>query len=115
MNAASQTSGRSLTDFEWKIVEIARKDGPRSIRPDGPRARFVRNFFGLPIARGLANERAEALRRFCVSAWYRDRIGAGEVRPLIAAGYSTADAARILAHVSGYRGFTPPMQEGALG
>lgn len=114
MNATSPTAGRSLTDFEWKIVEIARTDGPRSINPDGRLVRFLRDFFGFPVARGLANERAEALRRFSVGAWYRDRISAGDVRPLLAAGYSTADVARILAHVAGYRGFTPPMQEGAI-
>ena len=114
MNATSPIAGRSLTDLEWKIVEIARRDGPRSIKPDEGFARFLRDLFGFPIARGLANERAEALRRFSVGAWYRDRISASDVRPLLAAGYSTAHVARILAHVSGHRGFAPPMQEGAI-
>ena len=55
-----------------------------------------------------------ACARFCVRAWHWDRISAGDMRPLIAAGYSPADVARILAHVSDHRGFTPPMQEGAI-
>ena len=70
MNAISLHSGCSLTDLEWKVVEIARTDGPRSINPDGPFARFLKIFFGLPVARPLANKRVEALRRFCVRAWH---------------------------------------------
>lgn len=111
MNAISLTAGCSLTDLQWKVVEIARMDGPRSINPDGPLARFLRNFVGMPIARGLANERAEALRRFCVRAWYWDLILAGDVRRLTDAGYSTAEIDQILAHVASFRGFTPSVQE----
>ena len=111
MNAISLTAGCSLTDLEWKVVEIARTDGPRSINPDGPIARFLKIFFGLPVARPLANKRVEALRRFCVRAWHWNLIRTNDVRPLIDAGYSTADVSRILAHVAGYRGFTPPIQE----
>jgi hypothetical protein len=114
MNAISLTAGCSLTALEWKVVEIARMDGPRSINPDGRFARFLRIFFGLPTARGLANKRAEALRRFSVRAWHWDLIRASDVHPLIDAGYSKIDVFQILAHVAGYRGFTPPMQEGAI-
>ena len=113
MNAISPTAGCSLTRLEWSVVEIARTDGPRSINPDGPFARFLRNFFGLPIARGLANERAEAFRRFCVRAWYWDLIRTRDLRPLTDAGYSMVDVDRILAHVAGFRGFTPSVQEAA--
>ena len=114
MNGTALNQGCSLTAFDWKVVEIARIDGPRSTNPDGRLARFLRHFFGLPIAASLANERAEALRRFCVRAWYRDLISARDVRPLIDAGYSRADAHGILAYVAGRRGFTPALQEGVL-
>ena len=109
MNAQS-----SLTNLDWSIVGIARKDGARSLNPDGRYARFLRDFYGLPIPRGLGNARAEALRRFSVRAWYWDLIRARDVRLLIDAGYSRVDVFQILAHVAGYRGFTPSMQEGAI-
>ena len=104
----------SLTNLDWSIVGIARTDGARSLNPDGRYARFLRDFYGLPIPRGLGNPRAEALRRFSVRAWYWDLIRARDVRLLIDAGYSKIDVFQILAHVAGYRGFTPAMQEGAI-
>lgn len=113
MNAIALKQGCSLSSVDWRVVEIARMDGPRSIHPDGPFTRFCRDFFGLPIARTLANDRLEALRRFCVRAWYWDLIRTGDVRSLIEAGYSILDAFQILAHVARYRGFTPSLQEQA--
>ena len=113
MNAIALNQGRSLTDLDWKVVEVARRDGPLSLNPDGPRARFLRKFFGFPIARGLANERAEAFRRFCVRAWHWDLIRIRDLRPVLEAGYSMDDVDRVLAHVAGFRGFTPSVQEAA--
>jgi len=112
MNAIASKLERSLTDFEWRVVEIARSDGPRSINPDGGFTKFLRDFFGLPIARKLANEKLEALRRFCVRAWYWDLIRSRDVRAVMEAGYTSADVFQILAHVAGYRGFTPTIEEG---
>ena len=60
----------SLTRLDWSIVAIARTDGARSMNPDGRYARILRDFFGLPVPRGLGNQRAEALRRFSVRAWH---------------------------------------------
>ena len=114
MNAITLKLECSLTDIEWRVAEIARSDGPRSINPDGRLPKILRNFFGLPIARNLANEKLEALRRFCVRAWYWDLIRSRDVRSLIQAGYSMSDASRILAHVADYRGFTPTIQKGAI-
>ena len=114
MNTIDLNGECSLTDLDWKVVEVARIDGARSMNPDGRLARLLRDFFGLPIPRGLANGRAEALRRFCVRAWHWNVIRTNDIRPLIAAGYSSDDVLRILAHVAGYRGFTPSMQEGAI-
>ena len=111
MNAIALKQGCSLSDLDWRVVEIARMDGPRSIKPDGSFTRFCRNFFGLPIARKLANERLEALRRFCVRAWYWDLIPTSDMRILVEAGYSTPDAFQILRHVARSRGFAPAIQK----
>jgi len=111
MNVMALKTECSLTDLEWRVVEMARAHGPRSINPDGRFTKFLREFFGLPIARKLANERLETLRRFCVRAWFWDLIRARDLRELIGAGYTIADVFQILAHVAGYRGFTPSIQE----
>ena len=114
MNAITLKLGSSLTDLDWKVIEMAREDGPRSLNPDGRLTKFLRDFFGLPITRKLANEKLEALRRFCVRAWYWDLIRNRDVQALTEAGYSSVDVFKILAHVAGYRGFTPSLQEGAI-
>ena len=113
MNAPALKLECSLTDLEWRVVEIAHSDGPRSINPDGRFTKFLREFFGLPIARKLANEKLESLRRFCVRAWYWDLIRGRDIRSLMEAGYTSADLFQILAHVASYRGFTPAIQDGA--
>lgn len=112
MNAV--TSNPSLSQLEWRIVEIAREDGPRSLNPDGFLTRVSRELFGLPLVRRLADERLEALRRFCVRAWYWDLIRSRDLRPLIDAGYSSSAVFQILAHIAGYRGFTPSIQEQSI-
>jgi hypothetical protein len=114
MNAMTLNLDCSLTELDWRVVEIARADGPRSIKPDGRFTRFLRDFFGLPIAHRLVNERLEMLRRFSVRAWYWDLIRSSDVRALISAGYSSRDLFQILSHVAGYRGFTPTIQEEAI-
>ena len=114
MNSIGLTSECSLTDLDWSIVGIARTDGVRSINPDGRFARILRDFFGFRVPRGLANERAETLRRFCVRAWHWDLIRARDLRPLVDAGYSRLDVFHILQHVARSRGFVPAMQEGAI-
>ena len=111
MNAMTLKMECSLTELDWKVIEMAKADGPRSINPDGAITRFMRDFFGLPIAKKLANESLEALRRFCVRAWYWDFVRSSDVRALTEAGYSSADVMQILAHVAGHRGFTPSIQE----
>ena len=113
MNAIALKLESSLADLEWRVVEIARLDGPRSITPDGRFTKLFREFFGLPIARKLASERLEALRRFCVRAWFWDLISASDVNALMAAGYTSLDLVQILSHVAGFRGFTPTIEESA--
>ena len=111
MNALTLTQPSSLTDLDWQVVEIARADGPRSLNPDEWLNKFLQDFFGIPAARKLANEKLEALRRFCVRAWYWDLVRSKEIRLLVEAGYSSIDVFQILAHVAGYRGFTPSIEE----
>ena len=95
-----------LSDLDWRVVEAARSDGPRSLNPDGLIARLFR-LLGVPVARPLANDGLEALRRFSVRAWYWDLIRGREMLALYAAGYSTNHAEQVLAHVATARGFTP--------
>jgi YD repeat-containing protein len=114
MNAIALKLDCSLTDLDWQVVELAKADGPRSINPDGRLTRFLRDFFGLPIAHTLANKRLEALRRFCVRAWFWDLIPTRDVRALMEAGYASVDVFQILAHVADFRGFTPSIEEGAI-
>lgn len=100
---------RSLDTLDWKVVAIARNDGPRSLNPKGPLARLKAGLLG--IAPPLANERLEALRRFAVRAWTSDLIRRNDLQVLLDAGFSTGNARQILDHVSGCRGFTPTVEE----
>ena len=111
MNAITAICQGNLNELEWRVVEIARENGPRSLNPDGVLARLSREWFGLPVAHRLANDSLEALRRFCVRAWYWDLIRTKDLRLLAEAGYSSRDAFQILAHIAVHRGFTPSIQE----
>jgi hypothetical protein len=112
--AISPNSYSALSELEWRIVEMARVDGPRSLNTDGFWALLARMLFGIAVARGLANEGLEALRRFCVRAWHWDLIRTSDMAALIDGGYSRRDARQILAHVASYRGFMPPVQDDLL-
>lgn len=111
MKVLPLTQDGPLNELDWQVVEIARADGPRSLSPDGWLNKFHEGLFGFPVARKLANEKLEALRRFCVRAWYWDLIRSKDLRMLMNAGYSSAAAFQILAHIAGYRGFTPTIEE----
>ena len=99
-----------LSNLDWRVIELARADGPRSLNPVGIAARFAR-LLGISVPRPLANDAIEALRRFSVRAWYWDQIRARDLRALYGAGYSTTHLLQILAHVTSVRGFTPTLQE----
>jgi hypothetical protein len=111
MRTAVSNNKASLGELEWKVVNMALDDGPRSLKPEGLMARISRDLFGFPVPQKLANARLEALRRFCVRAWHWDVVRLRDVRTLIDAGYSRADVRRILAHVGSYRGFVPSLAE----
>ena len=101
-----------IGEIEWIVVEMAKTDGPLSLNPEGFRARVSRHLFGRPVPERLANDALEALRRFSVRAWYWDLIRNQDMRVLIEAGYSHAQAMEILAHVAERRGFSPNVEEG---
>jgi len=110
MNALTLNIGNTLTQLDWSVIEMAKSDPPRSINPDGHFSRFMRDFFGLPVTRKLANENLETLRRFCVRAWNWDFVRTKDVLALTDAGYSNADLSQILAHIAAHRGFTPSIE-----
>ena len=111
MSAPASLNANSLSYLEWKIVEMAREDGRWSLNPDGFLARIVSGLFAVEVARPLANDRFEALRRFAVRAWYWDLIRTQDLCTLIDAGFSNEQARRILAHVESQRGFAPFVQD----
>lgn len=109
MNATTHIERQPLGKMDWSVIEMARKDGPRSLNPDGLVSRIARDFFGMPLPRRLASDQLEALRRFSVRAWYWDYVPASEVQDFLDAGYAVANAERILAYVAHHRGFTPSL------
>lgn len=113
MTAFTPIRKSALSYLDWKVVEMAREDGPRSFKPDGFIARLAR-FVGLPVPQALANDGLEALRRFSVRAWYWDLIRAADLRAVLGAGYSHGHVVEILAHVTAFRGFAPSVQEEAI-
>jgi hypothetical protein len=102
---------RALNEADWLVVAIARKDGPLSLNPDGLWARISRNLFGLPVGQRLTNDALEALRCFCVRAWYWNFVRTSDLRNLTEAGYSHVQGLQILAHVAGERGYCPSIEE----
>ena len=109
MNAISTIAPSRQVEMSWKVIDMARRDGPGSLHPDGIIARLARGLFGIAVPRGLANPGLEALRRFSVRAWYWDFVPERELNAFLAAGYSETDAKRIVAYVAHHRGFTPSL------
>jgi hypothetical protein len=110
MNAFTPIDKDRLSYLDWKVVEMGREDGPRSLKPDGFVAGLAR-FFGADVAHGLENDRLEALRRFSVRAWYWDLIRTKDVQAFLDAGFSRIHVLEILSHVGMARGFIPTVQE----
>lgn len=111
MKSAANAWDRPLSNEEWAVVDMARKDGPRSANPDGPLARLMETLFGICIARPLASERLETLRRFAVRVWYWDLVRTRDISALIDAGFSARNARQVLAYVATFRGFSPSVQD----
>ena len=96
-----------LSEVDWIIVEMAKRDGPLSLNPDGIWARVSRFVFGLRVPGQLSAHPQEALRRFAVRAWFWNLIRMADMRRLIEAGYSDVQAMQVLAHIADRRGYSP--------
>ena len=114
MNAFTPVDRNTLSHLDWRVVEMAREDGPRTLNPDGFLASLAR-FFGMSVPNGLANERLEALRRFSVRAWHWDLIRDKDVRAFLEAGHTRSQMLEILSRVSLVRGFMPTIDEDSHG
>ncbi|HUP67008.1 MAG TPA: hypothetical protein VM145_02200 [Sphingomicrobium sp.] len=100
----------ALGRTEWSVIAMARAEGPRSANPHSLPNRLLAKLFGIAIARPLANDRLEGLRRFALAAWFRSEIRIRDLRAFFAAGFSSNDAARIIAYVGLQRGSVPEVE-----
>lgn len=100
----------SLGGDELAVIEMARAEGPRSADPGLFLNRAARLLFGISVARPLANEKLEAIRRFAVAAWFRDEVPESRIRALFDAGLSSNDAWRLLDYVASRRGVMPEVE-----
>lgn len=114
VTAISRQRPSTLSDLDWRIVETARADRRHSLDPNSVWAVLARKLFGITLARPLANEGLEALRRFSVRAWHWNIVRPSELGALIDAGYSRTDALQILAHIAAHRGCMPSIQDDLL-
>lgn len=80
----------SFSNFEWSIVELARRDRLATLRQPGRLTRLWRMLARQPNPM-LSNPRLEALRRMTVLSWHHGyTVASREVRAFLQAGY-TAD------------------------
>ena len=106
----STNDNDALGRTEWSVIDMARDEGPRSANPNAFINRLVSKLFGIAIARPLANDRLENLRRFALTAWFGSEIRLRDMRTLFASGFSSNDAARIIAYVGLHRGTVPEVE-----
>jgi len=100
----------ALGGAEWSVIDMARAEGPRSADPNALFNRLLSKLFGIARARPLANKRLESLRRFAVAAWFRAELRVRDMRALFDAGFTSNDAARIIAYVALHRGLVPEVE-----
>jgi hypothetical protein len=100
----------ALGAAEWSVIDMARAEGPRSADPNAFFNRLLSKLFGIARARPLANKRLESLRRFAVAAWFRAELRVRDMRALFDAGFTSNDAARIIAYVGLHRGIVPEVE-----
>ncbi len=99
--ATALDAGR-FSSIELKVIGLAERfDATREIAPGSRLGRFVEWALGIRLNRPLADLRLERLRRFASLARHHARdVGDGDVRDLVEAGYSTAQAYGLLAYLS---------------
>lgn len=100
----------ALGRTEWSVIDMARSEGPRSANPNAFINRLLGKLFGISTPRPFANERLERLRRFALAAWFRAEIRTRDLRALFKVGFSSNDAARIIAYVGLHRGSVPEVE-----
>jgi hypothetical protein len=93
---------------DWRIVDLARRDGPSGLICAEALPLLAARFFGLAHPQPLANERMEALRLFSARAWYRGTIRIEDFDRLFAAGFSQEQAEEVLNHVGRVRSSDRP-------
>ena len=110
LNPFAARDDDSLGRTEWSVIDMARAEGPCSANPNALFNRVVRKLFGIATARPLANDRLEHLRRFAVAAWFQAEIRTRDMRALFDGGFTSNDAARIIAYVGLHRGSVPEVE-----
>ena len=100
----------SLGPAEWSVIEMARVDRERRAKSAGVLERLMTRLIGIPQAEPLADRKLEILRCFAGVAWLRDEIPERHLRALFSVGFSSNDAARIIAHVAAIRGTAPQVE-----
>ena len=89
-----------LSQREWAIAWLARKDGLNSIRDEGRVGRLVRKIFGIERKNPLSDRRLEALRRVAVLSWrYGYNIAPSEITAFLEAGYSERQYETLLTRI----------------
>ena len=89
--------GVAFETFELQVIALAHMEAERRLLQPNRLGRFLKRWFGLPVAQTLANPRLEALRRFALLARKTDgRPPLAEVQDFLAAGFSTAQATALL-------------------
>ncbi|KKC27153.1 hypothetical protein [Sphingomonas sp. SRS2] len=106
---AGETRGGSAADAgsfsstELRVIDFAeRVDASREIDHRGRFGRFVEWALGIRLARPLADNRLESLRRFASRARHHPRdIGAEDISRFVDAGFSRGQAYGLLAYLGG--------------
>ena len=100
-----------FTRGEYQVIELARRDGIRSIRPRSWPTRIAERLFGIRPANPLADPRLEAIRRFAVAVKHgHGSMIEAEYRQFQAAGYALGHADFIIQRMTDKRPL--PMTKG---
>ena len=99
---ARAVAGQSteLSQREWAVAWLARKDGLNSIREEGRFGRLLRQIFGIERKNPLSDRRLEALRRVAVLSWrYGYNIAPSEIASFLEAGWSERQYETLLSRI----------------
>jgi hypothetical protein len=92
-----ESEAAAFAPLELQVISLTALDPPSSLRRPSRLARLVERWLGLATRKPLANPRLEALRRFAVLARSaRGRLPARELERFLSAGFTKAQAQRLL-------------------